>query len=1176
MKRDQNEQRLDRDPQHEELCAYLLGELQGEELARVEAALVDSAELRRECERLSATIGLVQDLCAVDDESLSQGSRDRLLADASRVAVAAGSNPETADVASSGSEPAAHGTHPAAHTSPNELNISSSLMRAAAAILFVGAGVVGLLEWIDSDGEQDEQLADAMASDDTVRRNLRDEDTGRANAARLREGRKDALKPEQLGKIAMHDSSGSREMKNFGSEADGQQIAESPFTKTLTDGPFDSLTDSMRAKLSKSAAVSGAEILHVDAGLEGLTSELVAGFEWGDLAQNELGADSAEAVGVGAQPVTRDGLGDGDPHYSLTKQTSDLDAITFGIPPTGAGGSPSQNLGRETLLGEEALEQQSDGPSLADQESLAVQLRAELESLGYLASANELSENGRAYKGPGDSVPPLSKGHESRSALQHQITVTRAQGGSGPVAPGQTPPSAGMQLGGGLNDAAKVLTLDAKKQGAFVGYSVTGTPGVPKLRSNTLGLEPIRSLSTLELSGAAAEPAEPAEPANGVDYFYLGGTNDLLAGKGLVLTDRSAPHMPGHLELDDLALGVFFEAGAAPDVTRSFYRGLTGGGDFGQPFLTVAQALKLLDKDQEVLHLVVLDGMTDGQRDALVECESRRRMRMCRPLPQEGPRDMYFRFWGDNAFERADLDPQSTFAADVDTASYALARKYVREGHLPTKAQIRTEEFVNYFDPDLSAPVASTFAIHTELAPSLFGGSEDRWMLRVGVRGREVPKAERKPLSLTFVIDNSGSMKEGQRLQLVQHSLRLLVSELDARDQIGLVVFSDDARVILPMTSAANRGLIEVAIEQMRAEGDTNADAGLRMGYELAAGDLVSDRNYRVVMFSDGVANTGQTDQKRILESVKQHTDAGIYLNTIGVGMNNHNDVFLEQLADGGDGICDYVDDQAAAYRALVERFTSTFDPIASDVKIQVEFDPQQVGRYRLLGYENRAIADQDFRNDAVDAGEIGSGHQVVALYEIERTSAAATETPLAQVRVRWLPVKSAGQSNEALANLDGQTGGPESTVSAATEISEVVHGNSAVASFHAASKGFRLSTVVAQYAEFLRRSTHARGDSYEKLLQESATLAGELGDSDVHEFLSLVRESARLIIDAANARTDLDLVLDEYRRFQILEKELEHLKAAKTDDLLKQLQDQNQQLEDKIRDAIRDQVRNG
>ena len=482
----------------------------------------------------------------------------------------------------------------------------------------------------------------------------------------------------------------------------------------------------------------------------------------------------------------------------------------------------------------------------------------------------------------------------------------------------------------------------------------------------------------------------------------------------------------------------------------------------------------------------------------------------CRPMPGEAPAGMFFRFWGDNAFTQAALDAQSTFGVDVDTASYTLARRYLAEGNLPEKAQIRTEEFVNYFKPDVEAPTEGVFRVQTEIAPSRFGGTDEKWMLRVTVRGKEVAKEERQPLNLTFVVDVSGSMNTNNRLETVKHGLRLLTAQLDGNDSVALVAYSREARIVLPMTSAANRALIEEAIHGLEAGGGTNAESGLKMGYQAAAADISAGRHHRVVMLSDGVANIGQTDQDRINADVKEQRDLGIYLNTIGVGMGNHNDNFLEQLANKGDGICNYIDNDREARRALVENFTGAFEPIARDVKIQVEFDSNVVRRYRQLGYENRAIADADFRNDAVDAGEVGAGHQVTALYELElEPNAKLVKGALAQVRLRW---KEPTDADRDLAE------------DVATEREWATTLNSAV-SWEGASYGFRRAACVAQFAELLRRSQHAREDSLDELIAEAERLerehlAGRPGaDDDFIEFIAMMKRSREVIVAALAAK---------------------------------------------------------
>ncbi|MCK6447253.1 MAG: von Willebrand factor type A domain-containing protein [Planctomycetes bacterium] len=495
----------------------------------------------------------------------------------------------------------------------------------------------------------------------------------------------------------------------------------------------------------------------------------------------------------------------------------------------------------------------------------------------------------------------------------------------------------------------------------------------------------------------------------------------------------------------------------------------------------------------------------------------------CRRLPNERPRDMYFRVWGDNGYEFPRVDRLSTFSVDVDTASYALARNYLVSGYLPEKAAVRTEEFLNYFKGDVKAPEKGTFAIETEVAPSLFGETSDAWMLRVAIRGKEISKSERTPVALTFVIDVSGSMREGQRLELVKDSLRLLVTQLDARDSVAIVAFSNDATLVLPATSAKNRLAIEQALQPLEPLQSTNTEAGLRLGYEQAFAHLDSNAQNRVVLLTDGVANVGITDPNAMLERVVSQRKAGIYLNTIGVGMQNHNDGLLEQLADRGDGLCNYVDDAAEAKRALVDNFTGAFQPIARDVKVQVEFDPAQVERYRLLGYENRAIADQDFRNDAVDAGEVGAGHQVIALYELVPT-ASRGDGPLATVRLRWKDPRGEGASEQA------------------HESAHAVTAKSVAGAYAATSPGYRRAVLVAQYAEFLRRSVHANGDSLDRLIEEAQKLARELHDPEFDEFVALVVKSRELIVARLANVDPCDRRLDDLRRIECRRAELEYL----------------------------------
>jgi Ca-activated chloride channel family protein len=530
-------------------------------------------------------------------------------------------------------------------------------------------------------------------------------------------------------------------------------------------------------------------------------------------------------------------------------------------------------------------------------------------------------------------------------------------------------------------------------------------------------------------------------------------------------------------------------------------------------------------------------------------------IRSCLPKPNERPHAMYYRWWGDNPFVYTSSDNQATFAADVDTASYTLARRYLTGNNLPTREQIRTEEFVNYFAGDITPPTSDVFAVQTEMTTSPFGGSKNRYMLRVGIRGKVVPKEERPPMALAFVVDTSGSMSNGNRMDLVKHSLRLLGTELDGRDQVGVVSFASEARLVLPMTSMDQRSELESAVQSLSPEGSTNVEDGIRLGYELLSRVPADGRLRRVVLISDGVANTGNTVADEILKSVQMHRENGIYLSTVGVGMGNHNDALLERLANRGDGICDYVDDADAARRAMVERFSGGFIPIARDLKIQLEFDGKHVLRYRQLGYENRAVADADFRNDAVDGGEVGSGHQVTALFELECVDLPDggewTMNDLGKVRLRYKSIATGSDQ----------------------QVYETEHGMKVKAGpvpFDAGSPGFARSVVAAQFAEVLRRSTHAAGDDFAQLLAQAtrvADLPAFAGDGETQELVGMIRRAGQLGAGAPVHRDELWVTVNTYRKHRYLCGTEEEIGGKPTSERLMEIAAINAELEDRIRE---------
>ena len=454
--------------------------------------------------------------------------------------------------------------------------------------------------------------------------------------------------------------------------------------------------------------------------------------------------------------------------------------------------------------------------------------------------------------------------------------------------------------------------------------------------------------------------------------------------------------------------------------------------------------------------------------------------------------DVFFKGSGTNPFIDTEDDSFSTFGMDVDTASYTVMRRFLRDELLPPSEAVRVEEFVNAFDYNYTPPTDEAFAVHLEGAPSKFGEGKRLQLLRIGIQGRVIPDTDRKDAILTFVIDVSGSMGMENRLGLVKRTLTLLVGQLRPNDKVGIVVYGTDARVVLPHTGIVNREHILTAIRALAPEGATNAEAGLRMGYKLALQNSKPDCLNRVILCSDGVANVGQTGSDAILKEIRTYVKEGVTLTTVGFGMGNYNDILMEQLANKGNGSYAYVDTLNEAKRVFVENLTGTLQIIAKDAKIQVAFNPETVSRFRLLGYENRRIAHEDFRNDTVDAGEVGAGHSVTALYEIKLHENA--DGKLATVSIR--------HENPDTGNV--------------TEVNTSISTDALKGSFEETTPTFQLAASVAEFAEILRGSFWAQEGSLE-IVRE--TLEGVLPHINAktrehkarnEELLSLVRKAQR------------------------------------------------------------------
>ena len=456
--------------------------------------------------------------------------------------------------------------------------------------------------------------------------------------------------------------------------------------------------------------------------------------------------------------------------------------------------------------------------------------------------------------------------------------------------------------------------------------------------------------------------------------------------------------------------------------------------------------------------------------------------------PNDAPYgDVFFKEYGTNPFVDTDDDKLSTFGLDVDTGSYTVARRYLNDGNLPPREAIRVEEFVNAFSYGDRPPSRGEFAIRAEAAPTPFMKGDLYRVVRFNVRGRVVDEKDRKPAVLTFIVDVSGSMSYENRLQLVKRALGLLLDQLQPSDRVGLVVYGTQARKILDPTS--DKEAIREAIGRLSPEGSTNAEDGLRTGYEMAARFRRRDGLNRVILCSDGVANVGRTGPDSILQVIEQEAKRNdIELTTVGCGMGNYNDVLMEQLANKGNGRYAYVDTLEEARRIFVEELTGTLQTIATDAKVQVEFEPSVVARWRLLGYENRDIADEKFRDDTVDAGEIGAGHSVTAVYEIKLKDDAARRGTAATLRLRYRS-KETGRVVELEHEL---------------RLSDVA------VTWDSAPRGLKLASLVAEFAEILKGNYWAKEGDLADVLRRARQFAESTGDERAAEFANLVEKAQR------------------------------------------------------------------
>ncbi|MBL8259968.1 MAG: VWA domain-containing protein, partial [Candidatus Competibacteraceae bacterium] len=451
--------------------------------------------------------------------------------------------------------------------------------------------------------------------------------------------------------------------------------------------------------------------------------------------------------------------------------------------------------------------------------------------------------------------------------------------------------------------------------------------------------------------------------------------------------------------------------------------------------------------------------------------------------------------------KRAAEQPVSTFGIDVDTGSYANVRRILNGGQLPPRDAVRIEELINYFDYDYPLPESRQppFRVSTELAATPW--NPKTLLLAVGIKGYDLPKTQLPPANLVFLIDVSGSMSDPSKLDLLKPAMKLLVRQLRPQDKVAIVVYAGAAGTVLEPTSGSQKAKIEAALDRLSAGGSTNGGAGIQLAYNLARDGFVEDGVNRVILATDGDFNVGTVNFEALKNLVETQRKSGIALTTLGFGAGNYNDRLMEQLADAGNGNYAYIDTLQEANKVLVEQMSATLLTIAKDVKIQIEFNPALVEEYRLIGYENRVLRREDFNNDAVDAGDIGAGHTVTALYEIALKGGGGSLTEPLRYGRATAPGE-AGKGDE-IAFLRLRYKQPERDASQLQEWP--IRRDQLVRDSGRTSERFRFAAAVAGFGQLLRGARYTGGFGYDDVLALAKSARGDDPFGYRGEFLTLV-----------------------------------------------------------------------
>ena len=460
----------------------------------------------------------------------------------------------------------------------------------------------------------------------------------------------------------------------------------------------------------------------------------------------------------------------------------------------------------------------------------------------------------------------------------------------------------------------------------------------------------------------------------------------------------------------------------------------------------------------------------------------------------------------ENRFLSPKHEPLSTFSIDVDEASYSNVRRYLQNGSLPPPGAVRIEEMINYFDYEYAQPVnEEPFAVHTEIAECPWNTKHQ--LIHIGLQGKEIPVANLPASNLVFLIDVSGSMNEANKLPLVQSSLKMLVDQLREKDRVAIVVYAGSAGLVLPSTNGTSKTKIKEAIDNLEAGGSTAGGAGIQLAYTIAKENFLVDGNNRVILATDGDFNVGVSSDDDLVRLIEKERKSGVFLSVLGYGMGNYKDNKMQQLADKGNGNHSYIDNINEAKKVLVSEFGSTLFTIAKDVKIQIEFNPAKVQAYRLVGYENRMLASEDFNDDAKDAGELGSGHTVTALYEIipvgvKDVFAASVDSLKYQSNERTVRNYS-----DEIMTVKLRYKKPDEDASKLM-IQQVKDENRSLSS---SSENFRFAAAIAEFGLLLRDSEFKQNSSLQQVIAMAQSAKGKDKNGYRAEFISLVESTTTM-----------------------------------------------------------------